>query len=96
MAGRKESITKGWDLIRSKIRLDPPTKFADYLGCGQEPFWMSKDTVRNVVDRIAPHVIGDFKQRQTASDPSAAGGALPHTRMAHAPRTAHVTLWVVS
>ena len=35
LAGRKEHLQKGWDLIRSKITLDPPTDLGDYLGCGQ-------------------------------------------------------------
>ena len=38
MAGLTDNISKGWYLIRSKVHLDPPTKLADYLGCGQEPF----------------------------------------------------------
>ena len=80
MAGLTDNISKGWDLIRSKIRLDPPTKLADYLGCGQESFWMNKDAVRETMSRIAPHVLGDGVPRETASDPTAAGGGRPFTR----------------
>ena len=34
LAGLECNLSKGWDLIRSKIKLDPPTPLGDYLGCG--------------------------------------------------------------
>ena len=74
MAGRADIINAGWDLIRTKIRLDPPTKLADYLGCGQEAFWMNKDTVRETIMRIAPNVLAPAMPRETASAPTASGG----------------------
>ena len=35
LSGLANNIQKGCGLIRTKIRLDPPTKCGEYLGCGQ-------------------------------------------------------------
>ena len=42
LVGLKNNIPKGWELIGSKNRLDPPTKLGEYLGCGQESFLQRK------------------------------------------------------
>ena len=33
LAGPKENISKGWNLIKQKIDLDAPTDFGKYLAC---------------------------------------------------------------
>ena len=83
-------------MIRSKIRLYPP-KLADYLGCGQESFWMSKDSVRETMSRIAPHVLGTTMPRGTAGDPTVPGGVTLRTKiLAHNPRLQQYTAWEAS
>ena len=38
LAGKKENLAAGWKIITDAgIKLDQPTKFDHYLGCGQAP-----------------------------------------------------------
>eukprot|EP00969_Alexandrium_andersonii_P056273 2480118-Alexandrium_andersonii.AAC.1 len=36
MAGKPESVQKGWKLIQSRLDLDPPTDIGRFLGCEHE------------------------------------------------------------
>ena len=40
MAGQKH-LSKGWQLIKTKLRLDDPTPLGDYLGRGQQEIFIS-------------------------------------------------------
>ena len=83
LSGLTNNIQKGWDLIRTKIRLGPPTKCGEYLGCGQESFLHRKEDVRRVLDGVYAPVLGPDPglgqgvQRETACAAPAAGGELP-------------------
>ena len=83
LSGLANNIPKGWDLIRTKIRLDPPTKCGEYLGCGQESFMQRREDVRRVLDGIFPPALGPDPglgqgvQRATACGVPAAGGEMP-------------------
>ena len=91
LSGLTHTIQKGWNLIRTQIRLDPPTKCGEYLGCGQESFLQRKEDARWVRDGIFAPVLGPDPglgqggvQRETACAAPAAGGDSPSAYGANA------------
>ena len=54
LAGKAENLQKGWDLIRKAIRLDDPTPFSDYLGCGQHNITLSPQEIDERLGSILP------------------------------------------
>ena len=60
MAGSKANLGKMWDQLRTKLDLDPPTKFNDsvYLGCGQhdvEPHMPTVEAKRKMYAELFSH-----------------------------------------
>ena len=54
MAGKTTSMSKGWELIKTKISLDPSTPLGNYLGCGQADLPMSVTTAQHRLKDVLP------------------------------------------
>ena len=54
-AGRKDSLSKAWQLMRDKgLKLDPPEPFKEYLGCGQHTITLIPQEVQQRLEHIHP------------------------------------------
>ena len=43
MAGPKDSLAKGWEIVSQRLQMDPPTPMGQYLGCMHRPFELEVD-----------------------------------------------------
>ena len=43
MAGPKENLAKGWEIVSQRLQMDPPTPMGQYLGCMRRPFGLEVD-----------------------------------------------------
>ena len=63
LAGKKDSLANGWKLMRDHgLKLDPPTPFGDYLGCGQFGHTVAGDEVRRRLENRLPVALGDTEE----------------------------------
>ena len=53
LAGRKDFLSKAWQLMRDKdLKLDPPEPFKEYFGCGQHTITLTPQEVQHRLEHI--------------------------------------------
>ena len=70
MAGPVSSIAKGWELIGSKLTIDPPTPLGKYLGC--EHYTEENQAVPDFIKTHAALLHGSSNRLSVRGDPNAA------------------------